>query len=71
MEVKVERYALKWGFMFEVVEEQDHFEMWLYHKDIGIKEMIIGAKDVDEIMSYAHNDGFFEHLMSYHERFMD
>lgn len=71
MEIKVTRYELKWGFMIEIVEEKDSFELWLYHKDIGIKEMIIGTEHIDEIMTYVYDDGFFQHLLNYHERFMD
>ena len=71
MEVKVERFALKWGFMFEIVTKQDRFELWLYHKDVGIKKMIIESDHVDEVMSYAYDDGFFQHILMYHGRYMD
>ena len=48
---KIETYQVTNSIYVDAVEERDNNEdvlsFWLYHKDIGIKELIIGVKKDD------------------------
>ena len=47
-DIKTETYDLEWadGFRVDIVEKEDEFEAWLYHKRYGIKERMLGSPKV-------------------------
>lgn len=39
---KIHTYEADDGFMVDIVDKDDAFEAWIYHKDYGIKDLMWG-----------------------------
>lgn len=69
-EIKRDTFNLMWGFVTEILHEQDGFHLWLYHKDIGFKMYILGCGTIDVVLNYATDERMLPHVVDYYKRFM-
>ena len=78
--LKTETYEYENGFMIDIVEKSDLYDVWLYHADYGVKSHMFGlykkyfvSRDsykifLEMIVSNLENQNFIE---LYKDEYMD
>lgn len=68
---KAETYEFDGGFRVDIVETSDTYEAWLYHKDAGIKSLIIGGVPKNKpLTADAIAEDLAESIESYKKLYM-